>query len=53
MTYRNCKKLIEAAVRRNEKTASFIADMEIKLEVFKRNSRISESEYNELINMLH
>lgn len=53
MTYRNCKKLIESAAKRNEKTEAFVSDMEIKLEVFKRNKRISELEYSELLSLLH
>lgn len=53
MTYRNCKKLIESATKRNEKTEAFVSDMEIKLEVFKRNKRISELEYAELLSLLH
>lgn len=52
MTYRNCKKLIESATKRNELTEDFISDMKMKLEVFQRNKRITDSEYSELMDML-
>lgn len=45
LTYRNCKKLIEAG--RYEKE-----DMMNKLDVFLLGDRISQSEYEELVNMI-
>ena len=52
MTYRNCKKLIESAAKRNGKTEAFVSDMEIKLEVFRLNKRITDTEYTVFIDML-
>ena len=52
MTYRNCKKLIESAAKRNGKTEAFVSDMEIKLEVFRLNKRFTDTEYTMLIDML-
>lgn len=52
MTYRNCKKLIESAAKRNGKTEAFVSDMKIKLEVFRLNKRFTDSEYTMLIDML-
>ncbi|MCQ4835227.1 hypothetical protein NE556_08380 [[Clostridium] symbiosum] len=52
MTYRNCKKLIESAAKRNGKTEAFVSDMEIKLEVFRLNKIFTDSEYTVLIDML-
>lgn len=45
MTYKNCKKLIEAKKYEKE-------DMLIKLDVFLLNNRITEAEYNELVAMM-
>lgn len=46
MTYRNCKKLIE--IGRYEKE-----DMLNKLDIFLLNDRISQLEYEELVNMIN
>ncbi len=52
MTYKNCKKLIEAAEKRNTKTEAFILDMKTKLNVFYKNNRITREEYDSLLLML-
>lgn len=46
MTYRNCKKLIE--IGRYEKE-----DMLNKLDVFLLNDRITQAEYEELVEMIN
>lgn len=46
MTYRNCKKLIEAGRYERE-------DLLSKLDVFLLNNRLTETEYNELVQMIH
>ena len=53
MTYKNCKKLIDAAEKRNTKTEDFILDMKTKLSVFLQNKRISKKEHDELESMLN
>lgn len=53
MTYKNCKTLIEGAIKRNTKTEKFILDMETKLDVFRRGKRITEEEYSELKKLLN
>ena len=53
MTYRNCKKLIESAAKRNGKTEAFVSDMEIKLEVFRLNKRITDTEYTVSVSYTH
>ena len=52
MYYINCIKLFESAAKRKGKTEAFVSDMEIKLEVFRLNKRITDSEYTVLIDML-
>ena len=45
MTYRNCRKLIEAGRYERE-------DMLNKLDVFLLNNRLTETEYNELVGLI-
>lgn len=47
MTYVYCKKVI------NNKTYGTIEDIQIKLDVFLLNDRITQEEYNELSGMLN
>lgn len=46
MTYIYCKKIIE------HKTYGTVEDMQIKLDVFLLNDRITQEQYNELTEML-
>lgn len=46
MTYAYCKKVIE------NKTYGTTEDMQIKLDVFLLNNRITQEQYNELTGML-
>ncbi|MDO4327209.1 MAG: hypothetical protein Q4E24_14460 [bacterium] len=52
MTYRNCKKLIELAQKRGTNTEEWTDDMKTKLDIFLLNNRITEEEYNELIQLI-
>lgn len=45
MTYKNCKKLIEAGRFERE-------DMLMKLDIFLLNNRISQGEYEELVGLM-
>ncbi len=47
MTYKLCKTVIE------NKTYTSKEDMQLKLDVFLLNSRITREEYNELVNLLN
>lgn len=52
ITYRNCKKLIEMADKKETKTAEYIVDMKDKLDIFLLAGRITDDEYRELTTML-
>lgn len=52
MTYKNCKRLIEIAVKKETKTTAYITDMKGKLDIFLLANRITQEEYGELITML-
>jgi len=50
MTYKICKRLIENT---NYKSQEEKDDMQVKLDVFLLNNRITQEEYEELINLLN
>lgn len=50
MTYKICKRLIENT---NYKSQEEKDDMQVKLDVFLLNNRITKEEYEELINLLN
>lgn len=50
MTYKICKGLIENT---NYKSQEEKDDMQVKLDVFLLNNRITQEEYEELINLLN
>lgn len=52
MTYRNCKKLIEIKKRKGGMNQAWMEEMKDKLDIFLLNSRITEAEYAELIQLL-
>lgn len=55
MTYLNCKKVITNKIKtlNEEQFAKFAIEMKDKLDVFLLNERLTNIEYNELINMIN